>query len=159
MHDVPRRERPVPLVQMDGVGEITVLQDGGLRLDEAAGAAIDGAQTLAQRPHGFPLHAEVEGGVDPEAALVDALATVFPFEVLADLLQEVRGDRGRVSTDMQPQGEAFRGHRLLGGHVLLLGHAIEDVVAALLRAVRVLDGGEAALIDLPKRNWLVASTP
>ena len=45
----------------------------------------------------------VERRVDAQAALVDALAAVLPLQVLAHLLEEVRGDRGRLPAQVQAE--------------------------------------------------------
>ncbi len=142
-HDVTLREGPVPFVEMDGVGEGAVLEDRGLGLHESPGAPVHAAEALAQRLHGRPLHDGIEGRVDPEAPLVDALAPVLLLEILADRLQEVGGDRRRLATDVEAEGELLGGGRLLGGDVLLLRHAVQDVVAALEGVVGVFHRGEA----------------
>jgi hypothetical protein len=58
---------------------------------------------------------------------------------LRTFFQEVRRDRGRVAPRQQPQRLGLGRLRLLAADVLLLGHAVEHVVPAQQRALRVLD--------------------
>ena len=114
-------------------------EDARLGLHEAARAAVDRTQPVAQRAHRGALRARVERRVDAQAALVDALAAVLALEVLADLLEEVRCDRGRIAVQVQAQRLRLRGVGLLAADVLLRGHPVEHVVAAGERALGVVD--------------------
>src|SRR5207249_553208 len=79
-------------------------------------------------------------------ALVDPLAAVLALEVLAHLLEEVRGDRGPVLPELEAKRLGLGLLGLLGRDVLLLDHAVEDVIAPGQRAVGMLDGGEAGRV-------------
>ena len=85
----------------------------------------------------------IERGVHAQPALVDALAAVFALEVLAHLLQEVGGQRGRLAAQLQVQGLEPGPGRPPRRDVLLLRHAVQHVVAPLQGAVGVCMGGEA----------------
>ncbi len=76
-----------------GSGKQAVLQErrsSGFTKPRARGRA---RAAPAQRLGGRALQRRVEGGVDAQAALVDALAAVLALEVLAHLLEEVGRDR------------------------------------------------------------------
>ena len=177
---VARGERPVPLVEVQRLGQNAPSVEE--RSPRAARSPARGGRARAARraARGRPARCMpgIERRVDPQAALVDALAAVLPLEVLAHLLEEVRRDRGRVLAQVQaerappwprppPRGVTYfssamrsstwlrrwraraRGTRWGTGARGFWGMPAMSAASARVRS----------LTDLPKKNRLAASTP
>ena len=89
------------------------------------------------------MQGRVERRVDAEPTLVDALAPVDALEVLAHLLDEVRRLGGTLAVDVEAEEARLGLAGLVLPDVLLLEHALEDVVSSLPGAVRKIDGGKS----------------
>ena len=127
--DVARLDGAAPPGRLPRVGVLLLLEEVVLGLAESL-QLVEPAQTGVHRLVGRPLQAGVERGLDGEAALVDQLRAVARVEVLAHLLEEVRGERVALRV-LAPQHDRL----LLGGvglrlrDVALVSHALQDVRA------------------------------
>ena len=74
------------------------------KLAAPAVAAVVGVQAVADGLIGGALHVDVERGVDAQAALVHRFRAVGGFQILANLLDEIRGQVLRGDCRCRPSG-------------------------------------------------------
>ena len=112
------------------------MQDVG-KLAAPAVAAIVGVQSVANGLIGGLLHLDVQRGVDAQAAFVDGFGAVGGFEILANVLEEIRRQIVARILDVQAQGSFLGGGFLDGRDFSLFHHLMENQIAAGERARRI----------------------
>ena len=117
---------------------VTFGDDVPSRLPVDAASLVEPAQAGVERAVGGLLHPDIKRRGDREALFVEHLGAVLALEVLADFLHEEGRDAGRL-VRLAAGDDRLR----LGGvgdrlrDVALVGHALQDDIAARDRALHV----------------------
>src|ERR1700722_11046982 len=103
-------------------------------------AALVGGQSVEHSLVGSALQVHIERSVDAQAALKDAIVTVFILEIAADVFDEIWGERIRIVLQMKLDRLGARFNGLLRGEYAVLKHGIDHQIASPQGAVRMIDG-------------------
>ena len=128
-HDVACRHRAPPSIVREALHRLFLGEHVARRAPIAA-PLVDPPQSRRDRAIRRVLECRIERRPHRETALVQPFRAVARLEMLADFLEEVRGDGRRLprlAADDDRSG--FRFFRLFGGDEAFGGHAIERVVA------------------------------
>ena len=113
-------------------------QDVG-KLSLPAVAALIGGQAVEHRLIRGALQVHVERGIDPQSPLVHAVGAVLVFQIAANLLDEIGGERIGVVRQLQVEGLVAGCNGLGRSDSSIFEHGIDHQVATLEGAVGMVD--------------------
>jgi len=102
-------------------------------------AALIGGQAVEHRVVRRALQVAVQRGVDAQPAFMHLVAAVLGFEVAADLFNKIRRKRSGVMRQLQADRPVAEIVGLLGGDLAVLEHGVDDQIAPLDGALRMID--------------------
>src|SRR5215472_4269264 len=114
--------------------------DDVLQVSLPAVAAFVCGESVAKRLLGGALHLEIQAGVDAQSGLVDLLGTILLLQVLADFFHKVRSNVVGLGLELQFQWCALGTLGFGGSDLAVFQHVVDDQVAALQRALGIVDG-------------------
>src|SRR5579864_6398622 len=101
--------------------------------------ALVGSETVKHSLVSGFLHFYIERGINLQPTFMNLIGAELTLQVAANLFYEVRGQRVRVVREPQCKRCGTSVVGLCGGDLAIFDHGVDHQIAALLRAIRMVD--------------------
>src|ERR1700674_4763358 len=140
-------DRMAPIVVFVGVEFSEIVADDVWQIALPTMAAFIAVQAVAERLVGDALRADVQRGVDAQAAFMNGFGAIGGFEILADVFEEIGSEVVARILNVQTERRFPGGGFFSGRDLPFFFHAMEHQIAAGERSLRIGEWREFRAVD------------